>query len=232
MDKNFKQKVKEFFKKEGFFVVLFICLCVVTMVAAITIKKANVEDSPSIESEQNELTVNSDDKPNETAPTNAENVNNDKDTTKTVSNNKVIFTKPVEGVISRAYNQALAKNGKDNFANRVKFYGINIEAKVGTPVNAATDGIVEFAGKSKEVKDGWSVSIKHSNGLITKYCNLDEKLQVKKDDKVNSSTVIGKVGKRSALIDESFGDYLNLQMWNNDVEVNPTSYFPNYSVKK
>lgn len=228
MDKNFKQKVKDFFKKEGFFVVLFLCLCVVTMVAAITIKKANVEDTPSIESTQNELTVNNDENPKEEVPTNAENVKKD-DETKTVSSNKVVFTKPVEGVISRPYT---TKTIEMSDTERRTVKGFNIEAKVGTPVKAAAEGVVEFAGDSG-VEYGVVVEIKHANGLTTKYCNLDKNLSVKKGDKVTNSTVLGKVGNTSKIFTANqFGEYLNLQVWNSNKEVDPTSYFPNYTVKK
>ena len=42
MDQNKKNKVKDFFRKEGFYLVLLVCLCVVATVAAFTIKKNSV----------------------------------------------------------------------------------------------------------------------------------------------------------------------------------------------
>ncbi len=39
MDQNKKNKVKDFFRKEGFYLVLLVCLCVVATVAAFTIRK-------------------------------------------------------------------------------------------------------------------------------------------------------------------------------------------------
>lgn len=232
MDKNFKQKVKGFFKKEGIFVALFVCLCVVTMVAAVTIKKANVgsNEPPAVEENENELTVNTEEKPNVTVPTNAENVNKGKNETKTVStNNNVVFTKPVEGVISREYT---TKTIKMSDAERRTVRGFNIEAKAGTEVKAAAEGVVEFAGDTG-VEYGVVVAVKHANGLITKYCNLDKNLSVKKGDKVTNSTVLGKVGNSSKIFTSNqFGEHLNLQVWNGDKEVNPTAYFPSYTVKK
>ena len=39
MDQNKKNKVKDFLRKEGFYLVLFVCLCIVATVAAFTIRK-------------------------------------------------------------------------------------------------------------------------------------------------------------------------------------------------
>lgn len=41
MDKNYKRKVKDFFRKEGFYFVLFICLCVIATVVVFTVNKNN-----------------------------------------------------------------------------------------------------------------------------------------------------------------------------------------------
>lgn len=41
MDKNYKQRAKRFFKKEGFYIVLFLCICITATVATISFKKSN-----------------------------------------------------------------------------------------------------------------------------------------------------------------------------------------------
>lgn len=58
MDQNKNNKVKDFFRKEGFYLVLFICLCIVAIVAAFTIRRnytANEENTAN-----NEFSLNSD----------------------------------------------------------------------------------------------------------------------------------------------------------------------------
>lgn len=42
MDQNKKNKVKDFLRKEGFYLVLFVCLCIVATVAAFTIRKNSI----------------------------------------------------------------------------------------------------------------------------------------------------------------------------------------------
>ena len=54
MDKN--NKVKDFFRKEGFYLVLFICLCIVATVAAFTIKNNSTAKEQS--QSNNEFTMN------------------------------------------------------------------------------------------------------------------------------------------------------------------------------
>ena len=56
MDQNKKNKVKDFFRKEGFYLVLLVCLCVVATVAAFTIKKNSVAKEQNNTS--NELYLN------------------------------------------------------------------------------------------------------------------------------------------------------------------------------
>ncbi len=71
--------------------------------------------------------------------------------------------------------------------------GINISAKMGTPVVAANNGIVAYAGN--ELKGlGNLIIIKHDKKYMTVYAHNDEIL-VKKDDKVVMGQKIALVGK-------------------------------------
>lgn len=56
MDKNKKNKVKDFFRKEGFYLVLLVCLCVVAIIAGFTIKKNSVAKNQNKTSD--ELSLN------------------------------------------------------------------------------------------------------------------------------------------------------------------------------
>ena len=61
MDQNKKNKVKDFFRKEGFYLVLFVCLCIVATVAAFTIRYycvANLQNNAYIELSLNEVEDN------------------------------------------------------------------------------------------------------------------------------------------------------------------------------
>lgn len=70
--------------------------------------------------------------------------------------------------------------------------GINIAAPEGSPINAAENGVVAYAGN--ELRGfGNLVLVKHSNGYVTAYAHASE-LHVKRGEKVTRGQVIGRVG--------------------------------------
>jgi murein DD-endopeptidase MepM/ murein hydrolase activator NlpD len=71
--------------------------------------------------------------------------------------------------------------------------GINVAVPEGTPVKAAEDGVVAYAGN--ELKSyGNLVLVRHSNGYVTAYAHASEIL-VKRDDRVKRGQVIAKAGQ-------------------------------------
>jgi murein DD-endopeptidase MepM/ murein hydrolase activator NlpD len=71
--------------------------------------------------------------------------------------------------------------------------GINIALPEGTPVKAAEDGVVAYAGN--ELKGyGNLVLIRHSNGFVTAYAHASE-LLVKRNDQVRRGQVIARSGQ-------------------------------------
>ena len=93
------------------------------------------------------------------------------------------FAWPVKGNVISNYGP-IAK-GRNND-------GINIKAPRGTPVKAADDGIVAYAGN--ELKGfGNLILIKHYDGWVTAYAHT-ESMNVKKGQKVLKGTTIAKVG--------------------------------------
>ena len=94
------------------------------------------------------------------------------------------FSWPVRGKILSQYG---AKN-KGLFND-----GINISASLGTPVRAAENGVVAYAGN--EVKGmGNLIIIQHSDGWMTVYAHLDS-MSVRRGTKVSVGQQIGKIGK-------------------------------------
>lgn len=249
MDKNYKQIVKDFFRKEGFYIVLFICLCIVATVGTIVYKNVvDIKSQADLETSQDsneEASLNKDQKNNEdaikesdkgvsTEIPNAERAENKKNNNNNNNNNnssskavsaasEVKFTKPVEGALLRGYTYPKPVKISENEQRTIA--GIDVEAKIGTDVKASAEGIVESVGKGTE-QEGIYILIKHANGMKSKYCNLDAKTLVNKGDKVTNSTVIGKVGQSVKIFgDEYFKEYLNIQILNaNNEQVDPLKY--------
>lgn len=240
MDKKLKDKsILNFLKKEGFYVVLFVCLCVVAVVAAVTAKNAKtVKEKPQVVEVNKEKDVKKEEKENipnaiEANKNTQTNVATSKPketnpVTKPVVNTNVTFAKPVEGVVVREYTDGFVKT---KVGPEITHQGIDIQAKEGTPVYAAAEGKVEkididglngFYGKY--------VVIKHANGVETTYAALKD-VTVKQGDVVNTKSKIGEVGNSAINFQmEDYGAHLWLQVVSNGKYENPLKVFSSYKV--
>ncbi|MGL5245862.1 MAG: peptidoglycan DD-metalloendopeptidase family protein [Sarcina sp.] len=214
MDK--KQRFKNFIKKEGFYVILIACICLVATVAAFTAKNdANKEEISSIENEgivendkstmefeDAELVEEDKEKNEEKESEEKEDASEQKDTNNEAKNKeetvqvsttpKKEFINPVkDGKVTRSYNVQPRIENEGKTASVYK--GVDIEASVGTDVKAIADGKVVDA-RQGDSKEGFFVKIEHTNGVVSIYANLDKDLKVKIGDKVTQGTVVGKVG--------------------------------------
>jgi murein DD-endopeptidase MepM/ murein hydrolase activator NlpD len=100
-----------------------------------------------------------------------------------------------------------------------KFHeGIDITARKGTPVYAASAGKVIIAGN---MKDGYGnkVVIDHGNGYRTLYAHLD-KILVKWGQEVNLAQQIGKVGNTGG----SVSPHLHYEVQKNNYVIDPLPY--------
>ncbi|MGG7142225.1 peptidoglycan DD-metalloendopeptidase family protein [Clostridium nigeriense] len=238
MHQNKKDKVKDFFRKEGFYLVLFLCLCVIATIAVVTTKKNKSLGESN--KEKNEFTLNIDEETSEAKKQNAERVeSNEGDelaqeenevasseedvNVSTGTNTQVVFANPIEGVVSRGYTYPKPQVMTDGTSRNIR--GIDISATVGTEVKAAAVGEVKEV--STKVEEGSYVVIAHANGLYTKYANLSNDIRVNVGDRVTEETVIGTVGDTSKIFtNNEFGEHLNLQLQDSDgKDLDPTTYF-------
>lgn len=240
MDKNFKVKVKDFFRKEGFYIVLFLCLCIIATVTAISYKVSENKEVNTKKSVNKELSLNEEENISKEIP-NAQRVENTNIDEQLAKNNEteesatvntvpeVVFSKPVEGTVCREFSSTPVKYYEtDERVTYRTINGIDIKATIGTEVKSAADGVVESVVKEPNevgVEDGVNIVILHSNGIRTKYTNLDSDVLVNVGDKVTNGTVLGKVGSTAALFKDNFDEHLNLQVIDtNGNQVNPLEY--------
>ena len=261
MNSNNKNKVKDFLRKEGFYFVLFICLCIVAVVSAFTIKKnnelkqgnnlnneftLNVEESTNDSTEASRNEIQNADRVdlgdnvaegvteseeveevanNEEVENYTEIVDYTEDTTVSTIVTEVVFQLPLDGIVSREYKEMVRLQSNENGTVDRTRRGVDLNASVGTAVMAAAEGKVIEVSKSTE--DGNFIVIEHTNGLKTRYANLDAEVSVAVGDTVLPGDEIGTVGNSSMIFtSEICGDVLNLQL--EDVEgnqLNPSDYF-------
>lgn len=94
------------------------------------------------------------------------------------------YSWPVQGKVIRGYGAGKGQNKND---------GINIQAPLGTPVQASNNGRVAHTG-NQIGGFGNVVLIKHDNGYMSVYAHLDE-VSVARGDVVKIGQKIGTVGK-------------------------------------
>lgn len=123
------------------------------------------------------------------------------------------FIWPVKGQISTGFGRIRYVNQIDNGRHS----GWDIVSSTGTPVLAANNGRVVFAGNLYVT--GLTVMIHHGLNLFTSYCHLSA-IAVKQGDTVTKGAVIGKVGSTGL----STGPHLHLTFRIDEVSVDPALF--------
>jgi len=124
-----------------------------------------------------------------------------------VSANKIKFLKPCDGTVTSQFGMRWGKMHK----------GIDIANKEGSPIYAALDGKVTYAGWMEGY--GNVIKIDHNNGVETTYahCKL---IRVKKGEQVKKGQLIGDMGSTG----RSTGPHVHFEIRVNGVPQNPSNY--------
>lgn len=94
--------------------------------------------------------------------------------------------------------------------------GMDFAAPYGSPIRAATDGVVAMAGRAGGY--GNFVKLKHGGGLATGYGHMS-RIAVRSGERVSKGEVIGYVGSSGL----STGPHLHYELWRNGTPINPAS---------
>ncbi|APG63782.1 hypothetical protein LPB140_10150 [Sphingorhabdus lutea] len=95
--------------------------------------------------------------------------------------------------------------------------GLDFRGAHGTPILAAADGVVSFAGGQSGY--GNTVEITHANGLMTRYAHLSA-INVKVGQKLLTGTQVGKMGSTG----RSTGTHLHFEVRVNGQAINPRKF--------
>lgn len=249
MEKKKGNKFLKIFKKEGFYVILFVCLCIVASVAALTarnskklqtkpplaqnkINSANKISSSSKTKHESDQINNALEIKERRAKTQKNNTTASQETGKNVntaasvsSSTDTAFTNPVKGTLAIGYSPDVPVVVDLNGDVRRTLRGITIAAKIGDPVVAANSGQVEDVSFGNF---GETVTIKHDNGMRTVYGNLSEKINVSKGQRVLKGQQIGALGDTTtefSKYEKPFKDCLIFQVFKDkENDINPLKY--------
>jgi murein DD-endopeptidase MepM/ murein hydrolase activator NlpD len=107
---------------------------------------------------------------------------------------------------------------KSPFTGRIGLHkGLDISNKTGTPIMAAADGVVSFAGLRGLF--GRIVTIDHGHGLVTYYAHLNKTLK-NEGERVKKGEIIAEMGSTG----RTTGPHLHYEVRLNGVSVNPIKY--------
>lgn len=219
--KNIFKKSSKLFNREGFYIILFVCLCVVA-VTAVYMSRVRINDpskktakEPKVieEPQDSKQSVNNKDtkvSSDNAAPTmkgaSQKSTNTSSTTTNTARTKKsdparetIRLIMPVQGEIAKGYDKNNLQEAKA--MNQFETHeGLDIACDLGAEVKAAADGKIVKIFNDDDLSRilrtgmGMTVIIQHNNGIQSVYCNLGEKVNVKVGDSVKKGQVIGVVG--------------------------------------
>lgn len=216
------QRYDRLMEKQGFTIVLVVCVLVIALSALYTFHFREVwdaEDSgvPSGEHvaaggtqnaqslrEAQEL-IQSQNSVSFTAPTEA----------------PFRFSQPVSGFLDRDFSMTEPQYYPQ--ANYWRVHpGIDLQVEYGATVSACADGAVVAVGQDNE--KGLCIRLKHSHGYETIYAGLSDASYVKAGDPVQAGQTIGHAGN-GVLAESDALPHLHLEVWLNGTPVDPVELF-------
>ena len=100
--------------------------------------------------------------------------------------------------------------------------GVDLSCQEGCDVFAIDTGIISEV--ANDALWGYTVTIDHNNGIVSRYCGLDGALEVQEGDTVQSGQKIGVVGKTPD-IESALEPHLHVEVQKNGVYIDPITHF-------
>ena len=250
---DMREKLKMLIRKDGFYIILFICVCIVA-VTSVWISRSNLnkmesqedpiktedfiivaedegeQEEPSLEiskMEGGKLEDNTEDS-EEVEESNSED-EMDEDIEEEKEEKEVPKTETIETFAMPVQGKLITGFTSENLVYSktleewTSHEGIDIEGKVGTAVKASADGTVVEVYKD----DLWGIVIviDHGNNLKTKYANLSTEAMVKAGLNVKKGDPISGIGNPTGLEMNEI-PHLHFEVLLNEKNIDPEIYLP------
>ncbi len=225
--KQNKEKIREFLKEKGIYLVLMVCVAAVGLAAAfVFVPQLQAEPAPT---EEASAASGSEDERLDAVttpvltPSPSPTLMPDLTPAATLKPTAAPKTKaaaPVEGEIiwGFAMNELIFSRTLEQWMTHS---GVDIACPLGSEVHAVFSGTVESVEKDDQL--GITVTLSHANDMVTVYANLKEKPPVKAGQKVNAGTLIGYVGS-TAVSECGDASHLHFELYVKNEAVDPNGY--------
>ena len=194
---------KKLLEKDGFYLALFVCICLVA-IGGVWFTKNNVDELTS-----NDLFVN---KTNENSKRDEDEVHLiEKEAEKDDS---------IPTSTGSKENLEKAKEKQENKSSKLSFLGTKVvrEYSEKEPSYSKTLDLWEIH-KGLDI-NGISVRVESANNVVVVYSNLDEKTNVKKGQEVTEGQVLGTVGNTTSVESED-GTHVHVEAFKGEESIDP-----------
>ena len=214
-------RISNFLKGRGFYMVLAFCLVAIGVAAwtawagATTPDTAEREPGSNISSSKENTDKVQQDMESEPYESSSENVPSKEEvyTESIVAEN---FVYPVGGAVLKAFSDEELVYSK-TFGDLRLHIGLDLECEKGTAVGACGNGVV--VAFINDPMLGNYVEVDHGNGIVARYCGLADKVSVKEGHIVSAGTKLGLIGE---VPNECADDtHLHLEFYKDEIPVNP-----------
>ena len=206
-----------FMEKQGFYLVLSVCVLVIILSALYTFHFR--EQWPEAPHDEESLTAGSMQEVQSLAEAQAL-VQSDAPV-QIPEEPKLRFSQPVEGFLDRDYSITEPQLFEAAHYWRVH-PGIDLQAEYGTPVTACADGRVAEVEQDNE--KGLCILISHDMGYQSIYAGLSDASYVRRGDPVHRGQTIGHVGN-GVLAEADAEPHLHFEVWKGQTPVDPVELF-------
>lgn len=221
---------KKLLEKDGFYLALFVCICLVA-IGGVWFTKNNVDELTSNDlfvnkgkenskAEEDEIhLIEKETEKENFIPTSTESKEN-LEKAKEKQENKSSKLSFLGNKVVREYSEK-----EPSYSKTLDLWeihkGLDISADKGYEVKSLLNG--KIVNVFKDDKHGISVRVESDNNVVIVYSNLDEKITVKKGQEVKEGQVLGTVGNTTSVESED-GAHVHIEAFKGEESVDPMTF--------
>ena len=221
---------KKLLEKDGFYLALFVCICLVA-IGGVWFTKNNVDELTSNDLFVNKTNDNSKIEEDEVHLIEKETEKEDSIPTSTESNENLQKAKEKQenksSKLSFLGNEVVREYSEKepSYSKTLDLWeihkGLDISAEKCYEIKSLLNGKV--VNVFKDDKHGMSVRVQSDNNVVVVYSNLDEKISVEKGQEVTEGQILGTVGNTTSVESED-GTHVHIEAFKGEESIDPMTF--------